>query len=205
MKKFLFILVFVLVVATVMVACSPVTAEQYNAQTTQMAELANQQATQQAWLEYLASQTTVIEIVQTETPELTATPAPIILTSPQLRTAEEIRDFGRVIGWVSGGNEGQWVSGAQIELKADFELKTLPNGAVYEFECVHYTVLSGEVYAEPVCEGALLRFDTNSVIAKGTVGTFWLSWAVEGTATEEWEEGFLNLPCECPSGDCRVS
>lgn len=136
----------------------------------------------------------------TATPAPTDTPAPV---GPQLRTAEDIRALGKVFGWVTGGNAGQWVAGAQVELKNDFKLNTLPDGVVFEYECVQYFVLNGEVQTKVVCQGALVRFDTNSTVPAGAVGALWLPWAVKGSATEEWLEGFLNLPCICPDGDCR--
>lgn len=145
--------------------------------------------------------------VSTSTPngeELMGTVEAVVTASgPQLRTAEDIRTFGRVIGWVTGGSSGEFVQGAQIALKSDFLLKTLPEGDVFEFECVHYTVINGEVNAKPVCDGALIRFSTNSVVPAGSIGTLWLSHAVVGSETEQWEEGFLNLPCKCADGDCR--
>lgn len=149
---------------------------------------------------------TPVATEEVETPEPTPTPTftvTPITAGPQLRTAEDIRVLGKVLGWVTGGNEGQWVAGAQVELKSEFKLNTLPSGVVFEYECVQYFVLNGEVQTKVVCQDALVRFDTTSIVPAGTVGTFWLPWAVKGSATEEWLEGFLNLPCECSDGDCR--
>lgn len=191
MRK-IFALVFVLVAATMLAACSG---------TPTAVSTVVPTAT-------LAPTQTARVLVVTTTPAATGTPlstatATLAPVGPQLRTAEEIRDFGRVLGWVTGGDLGQWVAGAQIELKEDFVLKTLPSGAVYEFECVHYTVINGEVHATPVCEGALVRFGTDDIVPKGVIGTFWLPWAVKGSPTEGWEEGFLDEPCLCSDGDCR--
>lgn len=151
-------------------------------------------------------QTEMPEPTETLAPTTTGTPLPTSTLAPvglQLRTATDMRAFGRVIGWVTGGANGEFVQGAQIALKSDFALKTLPEGYVFEFECVQYTVMNGEVTAKPVCEGALIRFGTNSIVPAGSIGTLWLSHAVVGSETELWEEGFLNLPCKCPDGDCR--
>jgi hypothetical protein len=136
----------------------------------------------------------------TGTPLPTDTPAPV---GPQLRTAEDIRALGKVLGWVTGGN-GEFVAGAQLELKHDVPLlDILQDGVVYEFQCVHYLQINGEVHAKPVCEGGLVRFSSTSVLPKGAIGTLWLPWAVQGSPTEEWAEGFLNAPCLCADGDCR--
>lgn len=123
--------------------------------------------------------------------------------SPQLKTAEQVRAFGRVLGWVSGGSKGEFVQGAQVALKNDFLLKTLPSGDIFEFECVHYHVVNDEVMARPVCDGALVRFGTTSVVPAGSIGTLWLTYPVMGNEKEEWAEGFLNEPCICSDGDCR--
>lgn len=135
------------------------------------------------------------------------TATPVSTLAPQsaagIRTAEEMRSLGRVTGWVTGG-DGQYVAGAQLELKNDTPLlDILQDGTVYEFQCVHYLAINGEVHAKPVCEDGLVRFDTNSVLPKGAIGTIWLPWAVKGDSTEKWEEGFLNAPCACADGDCR--
>ena len=144
-----------------------------------------------------------VEALPSETP-----PAPEIteevVEALELKTAADMRDLGRVIGWVTGGNEGQYVAGAQLEMKNDVPLlDILQDGVVYEFQCVHYLQINGEVHSKPVCEGGLVRFGTESVLFKGTIGTIWLPMAVQSDATEEWLEGFLNEPCECADGDCR--
>lgn len=124
-------------------------------------------------------------------------------SGPQLRTAEDIRALGKVLGWVTGGESGEFVAGAQLELKNDVPLlDILQDGVVYEFQCVQYFVINGEVHTK-VCDGGLVRFDTESMLPKGAVGTLWLPWAVQGSATEEWLEGFFNKPCACSDGDCR--
>jgi hypothetical protein len=150
---------------------------------------------------------------QAETPEpATETAAPAVntptptptLAGPQLRTAEDIRSLGKVTGWVTGGASGEFIAGAQLELKRDTPLlDILQDGVVYEFQCVHYLALNGEVHAKPVCESGLVRFSTGSVLPKGAIGTLWLPWAVKGDPNESWDEGFLNAPCLCPDGDCR--
>lgn len=84
MKSFKFF-VFVLVAVTLLTACSPVSAEQYNAQATQVAELKNQQATQVVLLEKMVASptqgataaleptaTTSMVETQAATPEATA-------------------------------------------------------------------------------------------------------------------------------------
>jgi hypothetical protein len=136
----------------------------------------------------------------TNTPTPTFTPTP---AGPQLRTATDVRAFGRVIGWVTGGEKGEFVQGAQIALKSAFALKTLPEGDVLEFECVQYIVINGEVSAKPVCPGALVRFGTDSMVPADSILTLWLSHPVVGSETEKWDEGFLNKPCICADGDCR--
>ncbi len=147
-----------------------------------------------------ATQTPYVIVVTATTQAETPVPTP---ASPQLRTATDMRAFGRVIGWVTGGEKGEFVQGAQIALKSAFALKTLPEGDVLEFECVHYVVINGEVSAKPVCPGALVRFGTDSMVPADSILTLWLSHPVVGSETEKWDEGFLNKPCICPDGDCR--
>lgn len=148
----------------------------------------------------------VMEQTETPAPTATGTPLPTKTLVPvglQLRTASDIRAFGRVIGWVTGGANGDFVQGAQIALKSDFTLKTLPEGEVLEFECVQYIVMNGEVHAKPVCDGAIIRFNTTSVVPEGSIGTLWLTHPVVGSEIEQWAEGFINEPCICSDGDCR--
>lgn len=139
----------------------------------------------------------------TQAPTGTPLPTETPVNGPQLRTAEQMRAFGRVIGWVTGGSAGEFVQGAQVALKEDFVLNTLPEGYVFEFECVQYSVLNAEVQAKVVCTGALIRFGTTSVVPAGSIGTLWLTHPVVGSETEQWAEGFLNAPCLCSDGDCR--
>ena len=125
------------------------------------------------------------------------------LSKPDLKTAADIRAFGKVIGWVTGGSQGQFVQGAQVSIKEDWVLNTLPSGYVFEYECVHYVVINDEVHAIPVCDGGLIRMDTDTIVPKGTIGTLWAPNAITAPLTEEWEEGFLDEPCLCADGDCR--
>lgn len=136
-------------------------------------------------------------------PEVTEVVTEEVVEALELKTAADIRAFGRVIGWVTGGSEGQFVQGAQVSLKKDWALNTLPSGYVFEYECVHYVVINDEVHASPVCDGGLVRMDTDTIISKGTVGTLWAPNAITAPLTEEWEEGFLDEPCLCADGDCR--
>lgn len=147
----------------------------------------------------------------TETPSATLTPtnAPTLTNTPtampvalRMRTAEDVREFfSDIEGWVSGGDAGQWVAGAQGTLAEDLELKSMPEGMTFEFECVQYYNLGGKLYTKKVCDDAVIRF--SEVIPEGSVGTVWLEWPVKGSANEKWEEGFVNKPCECADGDCR--
>ena len=145
--------------------------------------------------------------VEKEEEEVPASTPTVISTEVvevfELKTAADIRAFGKVIGWVTGGSEGQFVQGAQVSLKEDWALNTLPFGYVFEYECVHYTVINGEVHATPVCDGGLVRMGTDTIVPKGTVGTLWAPNAITAPLTEEWKEGFLDEPCLCADGDCR--
>ncbi len=159
-----------------------------------------------ATIQALTPQAEETEAPAEPTTEISSTPTStptVVLAALQLQTANDMRAFGKVIGWVSGGIKGEFVQGAQVSLNEDFVLKMLPTGSIFEFECVQYLSLGGKISAHPVCEGAMVRLDTNSVVSKGSIGTLWLTNAVLGSATEKWEEGFLNLPCECADGDCR--
>ena len=148
----------------------------------------------------MSSTPTTASSTTSSTPTITPT---VFFPTLVLENADEIRDFGRVLGWVSGGIKGEFVQGAQVSLNEDFVLKTLPDGSIFEFECVQYLSLGGKIVAHPVCKDAMVRFDTNSIVSKGSIGTLWLTNAVKGSSTEKWMEGFLNLPCECSDGDCR--
>lgn len=140
---------------------------------------------------------------QAEEPASTTTPVPAAAsTSFKVPTANAMREWAEVVGWVTN-DSGEFVQGAQVILKEDFALNTLDETYVLEVQCVHYSVKNGVVVAEPVCDGGKIIYSTNSIVLKGTIGTLWTSHVVVGSATETWPEGFLDKPCACADGDCR--
>lgn len=196
MRKLTFVLSMLVVASLVLAACLP---GQTSPQTREE-------------LEALLTSMPANTATATSTPLPTNTPLPPTntpLPSPtsvrdtgmQLNTAADIRVlFNKVSGWVSGG-EGQWVAGAQGALRNDLILKDLPEGATFEFECVQYHTLSGVIVIKKVCPNATISY--SEVIPAGSVGTMWLDWAVALNG-DKLKEGFLNKPCACPSGDCRL-
>jgi hypothetical protein len=151
-----------------------------------------------------ASAVTEEAVVETQaaTPEPTNTIVPTTQVELlQLKTAEDVREFfSSIEGWVSGGDAGQWTAGAQGVLAKDLILRNMPEGMIFEFECVQYSTFSGRIQTKKVCADATVRF--SEVIPAGSFGTLWLEWAVQGSE-ESWEEGFVNKPCICADGDCR--
>lgn len=205
MKKLLFVVFFVLMVS-LLTACQQ-TASVETQDAAELAAASNEAAIKQA----IAATQTAMAVQATptltltpeeETPVPTFTPTATPVAFLQLKTAEDVRVFFTDIeGWVSGGDAGQWTAGAQGVLAKDLILRNMPEGMVFEFECVQYSNLGNELISKKVCPDAEIRF--SEVIPAGAFGTLWLEWAVQGSDDELWKEGFVNKPCICPDGDCR--
>lgn len=204
--------VFIFVLASLLAACSgQAPAGNVNSEATSVA--ATVQALVPATPTPNVIATSVAATVQALTPTAVVSETPLATTMPtatstalpvalRMRTAEDVRIFfSNIEGWVSGGDAGQWVAGAQGALAEDLKLKEMPEGMTFEFECVQYYNVAGKLEIKKVCENAVIRY--SEVIPSGSFGTVWLEWAVKGSAAEKWEEGFVNKPCECSDGDCR--
>lgn len=200
MKKLLFVVFFVLMVS-LLTGCSGVAPVETPDPTLQAI---SEQAVINQGLTQTAQAVVLTPTLMPATPTLTATPAPTAtpVVFLRLKTAEDVRVFFTDIeGWVSGGDAGQWTAGAQGVLAKDLILRNMPEGMIFEFECVQYSNLGDELISKKVCSDATIRF--SEVIPAGAFGTLWLEWAVQGSDDELWQEGFVNKPCICPDGDCR--
>jgi hypothetical protein len=194
MRKF-FALVFVLVAVAIMTACSPVTAEQYNAQATQVSELKNQQATQVALLEKMAATPTLEQtvapavtteevVVQAATPESTATFVPTATATPM--------QYAIPLGWFAeqgmAFSDGVTVAytceqGARA-WQGEINFNVVPTDAnieIVEVNCIQYK--PGE------------EIPQDELIAMRGFGTIWFQIPIETTLNQMGD-------CPCPNGDC---
>lgn len=183
--------ILVLVAVTVLAACSPVTAEQYNAQATQVSELKNQQATQNALLEKLVADPTLgpttapteeVAMEQVETPEPTSTIAPTITPVQYTIPLSWFASQGMVY------SDGVTVAyGCEVGARAwqgNIPFNTVLTDSkieLVEVNCVQY--LPGETIPQEKLDAM-----------KGQ-GTIWFLLPIEGTESQKGD-------CSCLGEDC---